>query len=107
MLKIPSRIKAISAVKLLVCPLNKSLLSSSRLSQQMPVDSNQDEQLPAKPKSILEEELEKAEMEEINLVPKKVNADLKQQVAARLEKLNRRTQKAIVEILREKLSAEN
>lgn len=73
----------------------------------MPVDSNQDEQLPTKPKSILEEELEKAEMEEINLVPKKVNADLKQQVAARLEKLNRRTQKAIVEILREKLSAEN
>lgn len=73
----------------------------------MPVDSNQDDQLPTKPKSILEEELEKAEMEEINLVPKKVNADLKQQVAARLEKLNRRTQKAIVEILREKLSAEN
>lgn len=59
-----------------------------------------------KKRSLLEEELEKINSDEINLVPKKINADLKQQIAPKLEKLKRRTQKAIVDILREKLSME-
>lgn len=54
--------------------------------------------------SLLQVELEKAATEEINLVPRKINADLKAQIAPKLEKLKRRTQKAIVEILREKMS---
>lgn len=65
-----------------------------------------DDAHPVVKKTLLEEELEKAQNEEINLVPKKVNADLKQQIVGKLEKLKRRTQKAIVEILREKLSME-
>ena len=36
--------------------------------------------------------------------PKKANWDLKNQAAEKVEKLNRRTQRAIVEILRQKLS---
>lgn len=43
---------------------------------------------------------------EINIVPKKVNSDLKSQIDDKMAKLNRRTQLAIVEILREKLSKE-
>lgn len=66
-----------------------------------------DDSGPAKKRSLLEEELDKVKSDEINLVPKKINADLKQQIAPKLEKLKRRTQKAIVDILREKLSMES
>jgi coiled-coil domain-containing protein 12 len=40
-------------------------------------------------------------------MPKKPNWDLKVQVEGKLLKLKNRTQKAIVEILREKLAEEN
>lgn len=42
--------------------------------------------------------------EELNIAPKKVNWDLKRDVEKKLEKLNRRTQRAIVEIIRERLA---
>ena len=41
-----------------------------------------------------------------SIAPKKVNWDLKRDIAKKLNKLERRTQKAIVELLREKLEAE-
>lgn len=56
---------------------------------------------------VIEAELAAVTSEEINIVPQKVNFDLKQQFAPKLEKLKRRTQKAIVEILRQKLAADS
>lgn len=40
---------------------------------------------------------------ELNIVPKKVNWDLKRHCEAKVEKLRKRTQRAIVDLLREKL----
>jgi hypothetical protein len=61
--------------------------------------------------NIIAEELAKYENQEnngeISLVPKKINWDLKEQFAPKLAKLKKRTQKAIVEILREKFANEN
>lgn len=55
---------------------------------------------------VIKLELQKFQGEELNIMPKKPNWDLKVQVEGKLEKLKNRTQKAIVEILREKLAAE-
>jgi coiled-coil domain-containing protein 12 len=66
-------------------------------------------------KSVLEEALElaKAELPEIggdedviSAAPKKVNADLKRELLPKLQKLERRTHKAIVALLRERLERE-
>lgn len=57
-------------------------------------------------KNIIQKELEQFKSEEINLVPKRPNHDLKSQIEGKLEKLKRRTQRAIVEILRERMSNE-
>ena len=43
---------------------------------------------------------------ELNIVPKKINWDLKRHSEYKIEKLRKRTQRAIVEILREKLASE-
>lgn len=56
--------------------------------------------------NIIKLELQKFQGDELNIMPKKPNWDLKVQVEGKLEKLKNRTQKAIVEILREKLAAE-
>lgn len=56
--------------------------------------------------SVIQKELEQFKTEELNVVPKKPNWDLKSQVEGRLEKLKRRTQRAIVEMLREKMAKE-
>jgi coiled-coil domain-containing protein 12 len=40
---------------------------------------------------------------ELNIIPKKINSDLKRHAEFKIEKLRKRTQRAIVEILREKL----
>ena len=58
-------------------------------------------------KEYLEKELAKDDNQGINLIPKKINWDLKEEIAPKLEKLKKRTQKAIVEILREKYQIEN
>jgi coiled-coil domain-containing protein 12 len=42
----------------------------------------------------------------VNIVPKKPNWDLKSQVSTRIERLKRRTQRAIVELLKEKLASQ-
>ena len=42
--------------------------------------------------------------EELNIAPKKANWDLKRDVEKKLEKLNRRTQRAIVDIIRERMA---
>lgn len=55
---------------------------------------------------VISRELRELASDEINIVPKKPNWDLKQQVNAKLDKLRRRTQRAIVEVLREKVAAE-
>ena len=44
---------------------------------------------------------------ELNIIPKKINWDLKAQVEGKLAKLKTRTQRAIVELLREKISKED
>merc|ERR1711862_343148 len=41
-----------------------------------------------------------------NLAPNKVNRDLKRDIEAKINKLERKTQKAIVELLRERLERE-
>jgi coiled-coil domain-containing protein 12 len=56
---------------------------------------------------LLKAELEKLESEELNIVPKHPNWDLKQGISSKLDKLRKRTQKAIVEILRQKLADQN
>jgi coiled-coil domain-containing protein 12 len=45
--------------------------------------------------------------EELNILPKNNNWDLKKQLEPKLEKLRRRTQRAIVDILREKMAEES
>lgn len=40
----------------------------------------------------------------LNIAPRKPNWDLKRDVAKKMEKLDRMTQKAIVELLREKIA---
>mmetsp|Transcript_21131 Transcript_21131/g.46272 ORF Transcript_21131/g.46272 Transcript_21131/m.46272 type:complete len:134 (+) Transcript_21131:79-480(+) len=62
---------------------------------------------PAKPPKfeapIVEKKPEEADQEEllINVAPKKANWDLKRDIEGKLEKLERRTQRAIVEIMQE------
>lgn len=46
------------------------------------------------------------EEEELNILPKNNNWDLKKQLEPKIEKLLRRTQRAIVDILREKIAEE-
>lgn len=53
---------------------------------------------------VIKEELAKLQSNEINIVPKKANYDLKMQIQDKLDKLKRRTQRAIVEMLREKIN---
>ena len=55
---------------------------------------------------IKRELLEYQDQDDFNIIPKKANWDLKNMVAKKLEKLNRRTQLAIVEILRKKIKNE-
>lgn len=55
---------------------------------------------------VIKKELQQFQDNELNIMPKKPNWDLKVQVEGKLQKLKNRTQKAIVEILREKLAAE-
>lgn len=56
-----------------------------------------------KTEDVLKAELQNLQSEEVNIAPKKINWDLKKHIEPKLEKLKKRTQKAIVEILREKL----
>jgi len=64
------------------------------------------------PSELLKREIEAAIEEQQNeedgtIAPKKPNWDLKNQVAGRMTKLQRRTQRAIVDILREKMAQED
>lgn len=69
-----------------------------------------DKILAATPANIIQQELEEMNQKlgtnELNIVPKKINWDLKRHSEFKIEKLRKRTQRAIVEILREKI-AEN
>lgn len=53
---------------------------------------------------IIKIELAQYNEEELNVVPKKANWDLKSQIDEKLNRLKRKTQRAIVDILREKLA---
>ncbi len=57
-------------------------------------------------RNIIIQELDKYDGNTLNVVPKVSNWDLKSMYAKKLDKLNRRTQRAIVDILREKLQNE-
>lgn len=76
------------------------------------IEGESAENRPSKNKKVEEEqdiiakELRELSSDEINIVPKKPNWDLKQQVAGKLDKLRRRTQRAVVDILREKVAKE-
>eukprot|EP00039_Didymoeca_costata_P019438 m.337545 g.337545 ORF g.337545 m.337545 type:complete len:143 (+) comp18160_c0_seq1:71-499(+) len=50
---------------------------------------------------------ESGQVDLLNLAPRKIDWDLKRDLNAKLEKLQRRTNRAIAEILREKLGAES
>lgn len=52
---------------------------------------------------MLKRTLEENTTEEINIVPKKPNWDLKNQISGKMAKLNRKTQRAIVDMLRDKI----
>lgn len=69
-----------------------------------------DKALAPPPADLIQQELQEVAQKigsnELNIVPKKVNWDLKRHAEFKVEKLRKRTQRAIVEILREKL-AEN
>jgi len=55
---------------------------------------------------IIKEELAALASDEINLAPKKINWDLKKQIESKLDKLKRRTQRAVVDLLRERLASQ-
>ena len=55
---------------------------------------------------IIKEELAKMNSDELNIVPQKVNWDLKNGINDKVNKLKKRTQKAIVDILRDKINQE-
>lgn len=59
-----------------------------------------------KPVDIIQAELEQCSTTELNILPKNNNWDLKQLLAPKMERLQKRTQRAIVDILREKLATE-
>ena len=54
---------------------------------------------------IIKSELAQLHTDEINIVPKHPNFDLKQGIQQRLDKLKKRTQRSIVEMLREKIAS--
>ncbi len=58
------------------------------------------------PLDIIKQELNNGASKDTNIIPRKANWDLKNQVASKLQKLRKRTQRAIVDILKEKLLAE-
>lgn len=77
------------------------------------LESSTEEPAPKKLKSALQEALEKAQSEATMvqqdptaLAPKKINWDLKRDIQGKMDKLEKRTQKAIVELLRERLEQE-
>lgn len=55
--------------------------------------------------NLLQKELRMHESEELNILPKSTNWDIKKAFEPKLEKLRRRTQRAIVDFLREKLNS--
>lgn len=79
-------------------------LKEKKVAQTKPIDVSEG----------LSEHLEKAKevkgIDEVNLetlAPRKPDWDLKRDVAKKLEKLEKRTQKAVVELIRERLKEEN
>ena len=56
---------------------------------------------------IIKEELSKINSNELNIVPQKANWDLKNGISDKLDKLKKRTQRSIVDLLRDKITEEN
>lgn len=56
---------------------------------------------------IITRELRENKTDEVHIVPKNPNWDLKNQVASKLDRLRRRTQRAIVELLRERVAEDD
>lgn len=108
-------------------PRDPSLESSKKrkLDEKDEGEASKKEEEPEKKKSALEEALEKAKQdletgsgnevvpaanhsntELTAMAPKKINWDLKRDIQAKLDKLEKRTQKAIVQLLKERLAKE-
>lgn len=93
--------------------------NNESLKQQKEEDENEGEPEPKRAKteekSALEQAVERAQKEAAAVVaegdvtrmgPKKVNADLKRDIEGKMDKLERRTQRAIVSLLKERLERE-
>ena len=95
----PSLQKLAVKVEISSLPISKSLAEDTNSSNLLPL---------ADPILVeLDEIRSKNGVNELHVVPKKANWDLKRHAEFKLEKLRKRTQRAIVEILREKLNAES
>lgn len=82
----------------LVVKEDEPLSNISKDIVEAPVASKRDET------DVIKKELAQYNEEELNIVPKKANWDLKCQIEGKLIKLKRKTQRAIVDIMREKLA---
>jgi coiled-coil domain-containing protein 12 len=82
----------------LVVKEDEPLSNMSKDIVEAPVVSKRDET------DVIKKELAQYNEEELNIVPKKANWDLKCQIEGKLIKLKRKTQRAIVDIMREKLA---
>lgn len=104
---------------IIICSILKKTILFSRpiFRSYRPLDEKlKDQELPdTEPANVQEEvkeQLESAKVTEVidelditNLAPRKPDWDLKRDVAKKLEKLERRTQKAIAELIRERLKS--
>ena len=54
--------------------------------------------------NIIQKELKRYQKEELNFIPRNFNFDIKNILEKRIKKLNKRTQKIIIDLLREKLA---
>ncbi|CBN74611.1 conserved unknown protein [Ectocarpus siliculosus] len=90
-------------------PSGKSMGGGRKEGEEEP-EEEQEEKRKAPESSLIQQELKKQKETqdegELNIAPKKANWDLKRDVEKKLEKLDRRTQRAIVEIIRERMAEE-
>ena len=85
-------------------PTTKNLLPTTTTITSLKLEENPIEKELLEVKNSLNNGLDGSS--DLNIVPKKINWDLKRHIEPKIEKLRKRTQRAIVEILKEKLSKE-
>lgn len=83
---------------------NKLIVKEKKDSTAETGKEKEQEEIKREELDIIKRELAQHNDEELNIVPKRPNWDLKCQIEDRMNKLKRKTQRAIVDILREKLA---